>query len=103
MISRDGQFYIGKMAPYFMVPGAASNDDTLHPGDYQVTAATVTADNFVLWDAKNNRFIYQSNGDYVPAWSMDGLAGTQSSMAVKDAHVDSSSLGSLSPVGKQAV
>lgn len=103
LISRDGQFYIGKMVPYFMVPGAASYDNTLHPGDYQVTAATVTADNFVLWDAKNNRFIYQSNGDYVPAWSMDGLAGTQSSMAVKDAHVDFSSLGSLSPVGKQAV
>lgn len=103
LISRDGQFYIGKMAPYFMVPGAASYDNTLHPGDYQVTAATVTADNFVLWDAKNNRFIYQSNGDNVPAWSMDGLAGTQSSMAVKDAHVDFSSLGSLSPVGKQAV
>ena len=103
LISRDGQFCIGKMAPYFMVPGAASYDNTLHPGDYQVTAATVTADNFVLWDAKNNRFIYQSNGDYVPAWSMDGLAGTQSSMAVKDAHVDFSSLGSLSPVGKQAV
>lgn len=103
LISRDGQFYIGKMDPYFMVPGAASYDNTLHPGDYQVTAATVTADNFVLWDAKNNRFIYQSNGDYVPAWSMDGLAGTQSSMAVKDAHVDFSSLGSLSPVGKQAV
>lgn len=103
LISRDGQFYIGKMAPYFMVPGAASYDNTLHSGDYQVTAATVTADNFVLWDAKNNRFIYQSNGDYVPAWSMDGLAGTQSSMAVKDAHVDFSSLGSLSPVGKQAV
>lgn len=103
LISRDGQFYIGKMAPYFMAPGAASYDNTLHPGDYQVTAATVTADNFVLWDAKNNRFIYQSNGDYVPAWSMDGLAGTQSSMAVKDAHVDFSSLGSLSPVGKQAV
>lgn len=103
LISRDGQYCIGKIAPYFMVPGAASNDDTLHPGDYQVTAATVTADNFVLWDAKNNRFIYQSNGDNVPVWNMDGLAGTQSSMAVKDAHVDFSSLGSLSPVGKQAV
>ena len=103
LISRDGQYYIGKIAPYFMVPGAASYDDTLNPGDYQVTAATVTADNFVLWDAKNNRFIYQSNGDNVPVWNMDGLAGTQSSMAVKDAHVDFSSLGSLSPVGKQAV
>lgn len=103
LISRDGQYSIGKIAPYFMVPGAASNDDTLHPGDYQVTAATVTADNFVLWDAKNNRFIYQSNGDNVPVWNMDGLAGTQSSMAVKDAHVDFSSLGTLSPVGKQAV
>lgn len=103
LISRDSQYYIGKMAPYFMVPGAASYDDTLNPGDYQVTAATVTADNFVLWDAKNNRFIYQSNGDNVPVWNMDGLAGTQSSMAVKDAHVDFSSLGSLSPVGKQAV
>lgn len=103
LISRDGQYCIGKMAPYFMVPGAASYDDTLNPGDYQVTAATVTADNFVLWDAKNNRFIYQSNGDNVPVWNMDGLAGTQSSMAVKDAHVDFSSLGSLSPVGKQAV
>lgn len=46
---------------------------------------------------------FKSNGDNVPVWNMDGLAGTQSSMAVKDAHVDFSSLGSLSPVGKQAV
>ena len=103
LLSRDGRYYIGKMAPYFMVPGADSYDETLNPGDYQVTAATVTTDNFVLWDAKNNRFIYQSNGDYVPAWDIEGLAGTQSQMAVKDAHVDFSSLGSLSPMGKQAV
>lgn len=102
LLSRDGQYYIGKMAPYFMVPAKNAYDETLNPGDYQVTAATVTSENYLLWDAKNDRFIYQSNGDYVP-WDMSQVEGTGSSMAVNDAHVDFSSLGTMTPVGKQAV
>lgn len=94
LLSRDGQFYIGKWAPYYTVPGENA-EESLHPGDYRVTAATVTESYYVLWDAKNNRFIYQLN-EYAqnPPHSV---------CPVMDAKVDFSSLGTLSPVGKTAV
>lgn len=65
LLSRDGQFYMGKWAPYYTVPGEDA-EESLQSGDYRVTAATVTESYYVLWDAKNNRFIYQSNSDWFP-------------------------------------
>ncbi|WP_337383404.1 PKD-like family lipoprotein [Prevotella sp.] len=103
LLSRDGQFYIGKWAPFYTVPGEWA-EESLQPGDYRVTAATVTSEYFVLWDAKNNRFIYQSNSDWFPFQLEEYAQNTpHSSQAVNDAKVDFSSLGTLSPVGKTAV
>lgn len=103
LLSRDGQFYVGKWAPFYTVPGEDA-EESLHPGDYRVTAATATESYYVLWDAKNNRFIYQSNGDWFP-FQLNEYAQNppHSSQPVMDAKVDFSSLGTLSPVGKTAV
>lgn len=103
LLSRDGQFYMGKWAPYYTVPGEDA-EESLQSGDYRVTAATVTESYYVLWDAKNNRFIYQSNGDEFP-YQLNEYAQNppHSVYPVMDAKVDFSSLGTLSPVGKTAV
>lgn len=103
LLSRDGQFYIGKWAPYYTVPGEDA-EESLQSGDYRVTAATVTESYYVLWDAKNNRFIYQSNSDWFPFQLNEYAQNPPHSVyPVMDAKVDFSSLGTLSPVGKTAV
>lgn len=103
LLSRDGQFYIGKWAPYYTVSGEDA-EESLQSGDYRVTAATVTESYYVLWDAKNNRFIYQSNRDWFP-YQLNEYAQNppHSVYPVMNAKVDFSSLGTLSPVGKTAV
>lgn len=103
LLSRDGQFYVGKWAPYYTVPGEDA-EESLQSGDYRVTAATVTESYYVLWDAKNNRFIYQSNSDNY-GWDLNYIVqmSPRSEKPVLDAKVDFSSLGTLSPVGKTAV
>jgi len=103
LLSRDGQFYMGKWAPYYTVPGEDA-EESLQSGDYRVTAATVTESYYVLWDAKNNRFIYQSNSDRF-LFQLNEYAQNppHSVYPVMDAKVDFSSLGTLSPVGKTAV
>ncbi len=103
LLSRDGQFYMGKWAPYYTVPGE-DDEESLQSGDYRVTAATVTESYYVLWDAKNNRFIYQSNSDWFPFQLNEYAQNPPHSVyPVMDAKVDFSSLGTLSPVGKTAV
>ena len=103
LLSRDGQFYIGKWAPYYTVPGEDA-EESLQSGDYRVTAATVTESYYVLWDAKKNRFIYQSNSDLFPFQLNEYAQNPPHSVyPVMDAKVDFSSLGTLSPEGKTAV
>ena len=103
LLSRDGQFYIGKNLPYYTVPGEDA-EESLQSGDYRVTAATVTESYYVLWDAKNNRFIYQSNSDWFPFQLNEYAQNPPHSVyPVMNAKVDFSSLGTLSPVGKTAV
>lgn len=103
LLSRDGQFYMGKWAPYYTVPGEDA-EESLQSGDYRVTAATVTESYYVLWDAKINRFIYQSNSDWFPIQLNEYAQNPPHSVyPVMDAKVDFSSLGTLSPVGKTAV
>ena len=103
LLSRDGQFYMGKWAPYYTVPGEDA-EESLQSGDYRVTAATVTESYYVLWAAKLNRFIYQSNSDWFPFQLNEYAQNPPHSVyPVMDAKVDFSSLGTLSPVGKTAV
>lgn len=108
VLSRDGKFYVGNHVAALYKPGAAldsEDNNALHQTDYMVTAATITENRFVMWDAKNNRFLYMGKED------SDGYARTEVEMndparvlsnPVLDANVDFSKL-EKSPVGMQAV
>lgn len=107
VLSRDGRFYIGNQIVKLYIPGEYAGDSN-HQTDYRIEAATITNDHYVLWDGKNNRFLYMAK--------LDGSLGTDENSVlnygqwmssynpVLDAHVDFSYMPvSMSPVGKKAV
>ena len=72
--------------------------------NYNVTAAAITASHFVLWDGRNNRFLYVSKDDGYGIWAEQQAYQAQLNNPVLDAHVDFSGLKEgLSPVGKKAI
>ena len=62
VLSENGEVYIGNVVHALYKPGAGCNDK-LHQTDYQITAATITHNRFLMWDAKNKRFLYASKED----------------------------------------
>ena len=107
ILSRDGRFYVGKSFMSFFVPGKDAADDPLHQTDYKITAATIAERQYVLWDEKNNRFLYSSKINrygYVEETVRDDQ-NTFIGNPVLDASVDFTELekAGISPVGKQAV
>lgn len=109
VLSRNGAFYTGNHIPKLYKPYASMEGypyaDPNHQSDYQVTAAAITDQRFVMWDAKNNRFLYLSKND---GYASDEY-NTQNpwlalSQPILDAHVDFSQMpAEVSPVGKKAV
>lgn len=106
VLSRDGRFYLGNYIAKLYIPGQYASDPN-HQTDYQVTAATITNDHFVLWDAKNNRFLYVSKNDSFGTSEYDVLNYGQWMTLYKpilDANVDFSYIPSeANPTGKKAV
>ena len=110
VLSRDGRFYTGNYIvklykPYGQYDAYPEYGDPNHQSDYQVTAATIATDRFVMWDAKNNRFLYLAKND---SYANDEYNTQNPYLAlyqpVLDAHVDFSHMpAEVSPVGKQAV
>ena len=110
VLSRNGAFYTGNYIPKLYKPYAQMDAypeyaDPNHQSDYQVTAVAITEQRFVMWDAKNNRFLYLSKSD---GYANDEY-NTQNpwlalSQPVLDAYVDFSHMpAEVSPVGKKAV
>ena len=99
MLGKDGRFLTARTIPSFKTPateGSVSN--------YNVTAAAITASHFVLWDGRNNRFLYVSKDDGYGIWAEQQAYQAQLNNPVLDAHVDFSGLKEgLSPVGKKAI
>ena len=65
VLSDNGEVYIGNHLHTLYKPGLGceNNPDLLHQTDYYVTAAAITHNRFLLWDAKNGRFLYSSSHD----------------------------------------
>lgn len=65
VLTDDGQAYIGNYVHALYKPGYAceNNPDLEHETDYEITAATITHNRFIMWDAKNNRFLYAAKED----------------------------------------
>lgn len=60
-LSENGEVYVGNTLHLLYKPGygcEVNASDDRHQSDYEITAATITSDRFVFWDAKNNRFLY---------------------------------------------
>lgn len=65
VLTENGEVYVGNYVHALYKPGlACENDaDLPHQTDYEITAATITHNRFLLWDAKNGRFLYASKND----------------------------------------
>lgn len=65
VLTENGEVYVGNLVHALYKPGLAceNNPDLLHETDYEITAATITHNRFLLWDAKNSRFLYAAKED----------------------------------------
>lgn len=106
VLTDDGQAYIGNYVHALYKPGYAceNNPDLEHETDYEITAATITHNRFLMWDAKNNRFLYAAKED--TGFADNEAASIKPSLAsanpVLDANVKFQAL-QKSPEGMTAV
>ncbi len=106
VLTESGEAYVGNFVHALYRPGAGceSSTDLPHQTDYEITAATVTHNRFLMWDAKNGRFLYSAKQD--PGFAMDEASSIRpsyiSSSPLLDAHVRFNAL-QKSPVGMTAV
>ena len=65
VLTEDGSVYVGNHLHTLYKPGFAceGSTDLPHQTDYEITAATITHNRFLMWDAKNGRFLYSSKED----------------------------------------
>lgn len=65
VLTETGEVYVGNYVHALYKPGfgCEGNVDLPHQSDYSITAATITHNRFLLWDAKHGRFLYSSKDD----------------------------------------
>ena len=65
VLSDNGEVYFGNVVQALYKPGHGCENaaELSHQADYEITAATITHNRFLLWDAKNGRFLYASKDD----------------------------------------
>ena len=65
VLTESGEVYVGNYVHALYKPGMACENsaDLPHQSDYTITAATITHNRFLLWDAKHGRFLYSSKDD----------------------------------------
>ena len=65
VLTENGEVYVGNVIQALYKPGNGCENaaDVGHQTDYEITAATITHNRFLMWDAKNNRFLYAAKED----------------------------------------
>lgn len=65
VLSDNGEVYVGNFVHALYKPGLGveNSTDLPHQTDYEITAATITYNRFLLWDAKHDRFLYATKDD----------------------------------------
>ena len=92
VLTATGEVYVGNYVHALYKPGYAcvGNADLPHQTDYTITAATITHNRFLLWDAKHGRFLYASKSD--PGFAINEgnsiNSSYQSSSPLLDANVN---------------
>ena len=106
VLTDSGEVYIGNhvYVLYRLGAGCENNPDVPHQVDYNVTAATITGNRYLMWDAKNDRFLYAGKLD--EGFIRDEVGSTDTSLvstqAILDAHVKFNGL-QKSPASMTAV
>lgn len=106
VLSDNGEAYVGNYVHALYKPGygCVDNPDLPHETDYEITAATITHNRFLMWDTKNGRFLYSAKQD--PGFAIDETNSIRpnyvSMSPLLDAHVKFQGL-QKSPVGMTAV
>lgn len=92
VLTATGEAYVGNYVHALYKPGYAceGNADLPHQTDYTITAATITHNRFLLWDAKHGRFLYAAKSD--PGFAINEgnsiNSSYQSSSPLLDANVN---------------
>ena len=106
VLTDDGSVYFGNHVHALYKPGLAceGSSDLPHQTDYNITAATITHNRFLLWDAKYNRFLYASkqDGGFAVDEGNSIKSTVMSNNPLLDANVNFATL-QKSPVGMTAV
>ena len=106
-LSESGDVYVGNWLHTLYKPGYGyeiSQGDMEHQSDYCITAATITENRFLFWDAKNNRFLYSAkhSSDFAMDEPSSVNLSLKSNTPVLDANIDFTTL-SVSPEGMTAL
>ena len=106
VLTENGEVYVGNVVQALYKPGHGCENgaDLGHQTDYEITAATITHNRFLMWDAKNSRFLYAAKED--GGFAIDEGNSIKPSYVSRnpllDAHVRSQGL-QRSPEGMTAV
>ena len=102
-LSEEGNILIGNEVYALYKPGEDYQGELEHQSDYQITAATISSERFIFWDAKNNRFLYaEKEGGKFPHREDEAAGQFQTlNTPLLDAKVDFSEF--TSPEGMTAI
>ena len=89
-LSEDGGFLTGGSLPVLFKTGYDQelNGNASHITDYNITAATMTRDNYFFWDDKEKRFLYSATENIVYEEEDARDMNLKSTHPVLDANVD---------------
>lgn len=107
VLTENGDVYIGNTLHTLYKPGYSieqGNNDQKHQSDYMITAATITHNRMVFWDAKNNRFLYCAKNSAGMAENEESSVNPNlmAENPLLDSHIDYSTL-PKSPEGLTAI
>ena len=106
VLTENGEVYAGNhvYVLYSLGAGCVNNPDIPHQSDYNITAAAITSNRYLMWDAKHGRFLYAGKVD--GGFVYDEVGSTNenlvSQQAMLDAYVEFDGL-QKSPVTMTAV
>ena len=103
VLSEEGDIFVGNEVYALYEPGQDYQGELEHQSDYRITAATISSERFIFWDAQNNRFLYaEKGGGNFPYKESDATSQFQTmSTPLLDAKVDFSEF--TSPEGMTAI
>ncbi len=106
-LSENGDVYVGNWLHALYKPGYSYEmygGDMEHQSNYNITAATITENRFVFWDADNNRFLYSAkhSTDFAQDEPSSTNQDLMSTTPMLDANIDFSTL-EISPEGMTAL